>query len=49
MIEKVAVTTVSVRKDKIATKRKISSTPTDRGRSKKVREKRDEIDDIFGF
>lgn len=49
MIEKVAVTTVSVRKDKIATKRKISSTPADRGRSKKVREKRDEIDDIFGF
>ncbi|KAG1772635.1 hypothetical protein EDD22DRAFT_375725 [Suillus occidentalis] len=49
VIEKVAVTTASVRKDKFATKRKISSTPADRGRSKKFREKRDEIDDIFGF
>lgn len=45
VIEKVAVTTLPVRKDK----RKISSTPVDHGRSKKVRQKRDEIDDIFGF
>lgn len=49
VVEKVAVTTSSTRKDKIATKRKISSTPVDQGRSKKVKEKRDEIDDIFGF
>ncbi|KAG1782451.1 hypothetical protein EV702DRAFT_1192128 [Suillus placidus] len=49
VVEKVVVTTLPTRKDKIGTKRKMSSTPADQGRSKKVREKRDEIDDIFGF
>ncbi|KAG2157060.1 hypothetical protein DEU56DRAFT_762864 [Suillus clintonianus] len=49
VVEKVAVTKLSTRKDRIATKRKISSAPADQGRSKKLREKRDEIDDIFGF
>ncbi|KAG1865252.1 hypothetical protein C8R48DRAFT_706571 [Suillus tomentosus] len=49
VVEKVAIATSSSRKDKIAIKRKTLSTPADQGRSKKVREKRDEIDDIFGF
>ncbi|KAG2150627.1 uncharacterized protein EDB93DRAFT_325767 [Suillus bovinus] len=49
VIEKVAVATLSARKEKIATKRKISSTPAGQRQSKKVKEKRDEIDDIFGF
>jgi hypothetical protein len=46
-VEKVAVATLSTRKDKIVTKRKLPS--TQEGRSKKIKEKRDEIDDIFGF
>lgn len=49
VVEKVAVTSLSAREDKIATKRKILSTPADQGRPKKVKQKRDEIDDIFGF
>ncbi|KAG1756828.1 uncharacterized protein EDB91DRAFT_1241873 [Suillus paluster] len=49
VVEKVTVTALSTQKDRIATKRKISSTPADQRRSKKVKEKRNEIDDIFGF
>lgn len=49
VVEKVAVTTLSTRKNKVATKRKTLSTPAEQGRSKKVKEKRDEIDDIFDF
>ncbi|KAG0707809.1 hypothetical protein DFH29DRAFT_1053465 [Suillus ampliporus] len=49
VVEKVTVTALSTQKDRIATKRKTSSTPADQKRSKKIREKRDEIDDIFGF
>jgi hypothetical protein len=47
VVEKVAVATLPTRKDNIVTKRKLPS--TQEGRSKKIKEKRDEIDDIFGF
>jgi len=46
----VPVTTLSPRKDRVATKRKLSSAPpATQGKSKKTKEKRDEIDEIFGF
>ncbi|OJA21615.1 hypothetical protein AZE42_01683 [Rhizopogon vesiculosus] len=49
VVEKVSVTTLSTRKDKTVTKRRLPSTSATKGRSKKIKEKRDEIDDIFGF
>ncbi|OAX44608.1 hypothetical protein K503DRAFT_728834 [Rhizopogon vinicolor AM-OR11-026] len=49
VVEKVTVNTLSTRKVKTVAKRKLPSTPATKGRSKKIKEKRDEIDDIFGF
>lgn len=49
VVENVAVSTLSTGKDKVVTKRKLPSTSATQGRLKKIKEKRDEIDDIFGF
>lgn len=49
VVENITVSTLSTGKDKVVTKRKLPSTSATQGRVKKIKEKRDEIDDIFGF
>jgi len=49
VVENITVSTLSTGKDKVVTKRKLPSTSATQGRAKKIKEKRDEIDDIFGF